>query len=90
MKTTDLLGFITERRSVASPDSPSGFVDALSQAWSAGFVLAHVSIQCTDPTASRTFYEAVLEPVGAKALLTYGDHVGFVLRRTGPTSGSVR
>ena len=47
-------------------------------------VLAHVSIQCADPAASRAFYEAVLEPVGAKALLAYGDHVGFGSPDRGP------
>ena len=40
-------------------------------------LLAHVSIQCADPAASRAFYEAVLEPLGGEALMAYGDHVGF-------------
>lgn len=40
-------------------------------------MLAHVSIQCAEPAASKTFYEAVLEPLGGKALLVYGDDVGF-------------
>lgn len=40
-------------------------------------MLAHVSIQCADPGASRAFYEAVLAPLDVKALLTYGEHVGF-------------
>lgn len=47
-------------------------------------VLAHVSIQCADPARSRAFYEAVLGPLGGKALLTYGDHVGFGREETGP------
>ena len=41
-----------------------------------------MSIQCADPAASRAFYEAVLEPLGIEALLTFGDHVGF-----GPKGG---
>lgn len=40
-------------------------------------MLAHVSIQCADPVASREFYEAVLEPLGGKALIVNGDYVGF-------------
>jgi len=40
-------------------------------------VLAHVSIQCAAPDASRAFYEAVLEPLGGRPLLVYGDYVGF-------------
>jgi catechol 2,3-dioxygenase-like lactoylglutathione lyase family enzyme len=40
-------------------------------------VLAHVSIQCADAKASRAFYEAVLEPLGCRALIVHGDYVGF-------------
>jgi catechol 2,3-dioxygenase-like lactoylglutathione lyase family enzyme len=40
-------------------------------------VLAHVSVQCADPAASRAFYDAVLEPLGGSALIVYGDYVGF-------------
>lgn len=47
-------------------------------------VLAHVSIQCANPGASRAFYEAVLGPLGGKALLVYGDHVGFGSSDAGP------
>jgi catechol 2,3-dioxygenase-like lactoylglutathione lyase family enzyme len=47
-------------------------------------VLAHLSIQCADPAASRAFYEAVLEPLGGKALLVYGDHIGFGVEGGGP------
>src|SRR5579885_3325855 len=47
-------------------------------------MLAHVSIQCSDPAASRAFYEAVLAPLGGKALLTYGEHVGFGQEEAGP------
>jgi catechol 2,3-dioxygenase-like lactoylglutathione lyase family enzyme len=48
-------------------------------------VLAHVSVQCANPADSRAFYEAVLEPLGGKALLAYGDHVGFGREGEGPT-----
>ena len=47
-------------------------------------MLAHVSIQCSDPAASRAFYEAVLAALGGKALLTYGEHVGFRQEEAGP------
>ena len=47
-------------------------------------VLAHISIQCADPAASRTFYEVVLEPLGGKVLVTYADQVGFGSVRSGP------
>jgi len=40
-------------------------------------MLAHVSIQCSDPKASRAFYEEVLATVGGKALIIHGDYVGF-------------
>jgi catechol 2,3-dioxygenase-like lactoylglutathione lyase family enzyme len=40
-------------------------------------MLGHVSIQCADPVASRAFYEAVLAPLGGKALIVNGDYVGF-------------
>ena len=43
-----------------------------------------MSIQCADPAASRAFYEAVLEPLNGKALLTLGDHVGFGNSERGP------
>ena len=47
-------------------------------------MLAHVSIQCADAAASRTFYEAVLEPLGGKALIVHGDYVGFGRDSAGP------
>ncbi|HVL29016.1 MAG TPA: VOC family protein [Acidimicrobiales bacterium] len=48
-------------------------------------MLSHVSIQCADPAASRAFYEAVLEPLGGRALLTFQEHVGFGREESGPT-----
>lgn len=47
-------------------------------------MLAHVSIQCADPVASKAFYQAVLEPLGGRALLVFGDHVGFGTDEAGP------
>jgi catechol 2,3-dioxygenase-like lactoylglutathione lyase family enzyme len=46
-------------------------------------VLAHVSIQCRDPDASRAFYEALLAPIGGKALIEHGPYVGFGREVTG-------
>lgn len=43
-----------------------------------------MSIQCADPAASRAFYDAVLEPLGGRALLAFGDHVGFGDEGGGP------
>ena len=40
-------------------------------------MLAHVSIQCADPVASKAFYEAVLKPLGGRALIVNGEYVGF-------------
>ena len=40
-------------------------------------MLAHVSIQCANPAASRAFYAAVLEPLGGQPLIVAGEHVGF-------------
>jgi catechol 2,3-dioxygenase-like lactoylglutathione lyase family enzyme len=47
-------------------------------------LIAHVSIQCADPAASKTFYETVLAPLGGKAVLEYGDHIGFGQADKGP------
>ena len=47
-------------------------------------LLAHISIQCAEPSVSRAFYEAVLAPLGGKALMAYGDHVGFGRAESGP------
>jgi catechol 2,3-dioxygenase-like lactoylglutathione lyase family enzyme len=40
-------------------------------------VLDHISIQCADPAASKAFYEKVLAPLGARALLSFGDVHGI-------------
>jgi catechol 2,3-dioxygenase-like lactoylglutathione lyase family enzyme len=40
-------------------------------------MLAHVSIQCSDPNASRAFYQEILATLGGKPLVVHGDYVGF-------------
>jgi catechol 2,3-dioxygenase-like lactoylglutathione lyase family enzyme len=40
-------------------------------------MLDHVSIQCADIQASKRFYDAVLEPLGGKRILEFGDVVGY-------------
>jgi catechol 2,3-dioxygenase-like lactoylglutathione lyase family enzyme len=45
-------------------------------------MLAHVSIQCADPAATRAFYDAVLEPLGGSALIVHGDYVGYGRERS--------
>ena len=40
-------------------------------------MLAHVSIQCADLSASAAFYRAVLAPLGGEQLMDFGDTVGF-------------
>jgi catechol 2,3-dioxygenase-like lactoylglutathione lyase family enzyme len=40
-------------------------------------MLDHVSIQVSDPAASKAFYETVLAPIGGKAILSFGPVTGF-------------
>lgn len=40
-------------------------------------MLDHVSIQVTDPAASKAFYETVLAPLGGKAIMSFGPVTGF-------------
>jgi len=40
-------------------------------------VLDHLSIQCADVSASSTFYDAVLAPLGGGRILEIGEVVGF-------------
>jgi catechol 2,3-dioxygenase-like lactoylglutathione lyase family enzyme len=40
-------------------------------------MLDHVSIQCADLAASRQFYDAFLGALGARALMDFGDVVGY-------------
>lgn len=49
-------------------------------------LLAHVSIQCADPAASKAFYEAVLNPLGGASLRVFGDNGEFV--GFGPADGN--
>src|SRR5215475_9520104 len=40
-------------------------------------MLAHVSIQCADLTASAEFYDAVLAPLGGQRILDFDDAIGY-------------
>ena len=40
-------------------------------------MLDHVSIQCADLPASATFYDAVLETIGARRVLDLGSRIGY-------------
>ena len=40
-------------------------------------MLDHLSIQCADVKASAAFYDAVLEPLGGKRILEFGDVIGY-------------
>jgi catechol 2,3-dioxygenase-like lactoylglutathione lyase family enzyme len=41
-------------------------------------MIEHVSLRCSDPRASRKFYEKALTPLGYKLDRDYGDAFGFV------------
>jgi catechol 2,3-dioxygenase-like lactoylglutathione lyase family enzyme len=40
-------------------------------------MLDHLSIQCADVTASATFYDAVLAPIGGTRVMDFGPVIGF-------------
>jgi len=40
-------------------------------------MLDHVSIQCSDPAATASFYDAVLAPLGGTRVMEFGEVVGF-------------
>jgi catechol 2,3-dioxygenase-like lactoylglutathione lyase family enzyme len=40
-------------------------------------MLDHVSIQCTDVTASAAFYDAVLAPLASERVMEFGDTIGY-------------
>jgi len=40
-------------------------------------VLDHLSIQCSDATASAAFYDAVLAPLGGTRIMDFGPVVGY-------------
>lgn len=40
-------------------------------------MLDHLSIQCADPAASATFYDAVLAPLGGTRIMEFGAVIGF-------------
>jgi catechol 2,3-dioxygenase-like lactoylglutathione lyase family enzyme len=40
-------------------------------------MIDHVSIQCTDPSASSAFYDSVLAPLGAGRVMDFGEVIGY-------------
>jgi catechol 2,3-dioxygenase-like lactoylglutathione lyase family enzyme len=40
-------------------------------------MLDHLGIQCADMAASAAFYDAVLEPLGARRLMDFGVAIGY-------------
>ena len=40
-------------------------------------MLDHLSIQCSDPAESATFYDAVLAPLGGVRMMDFGPVIGF-------------
>ncbi len=40
-------------------------------------MLDHLSIQCADPAASATFYDAVLATVGGSRIMDFGPVIGY-------------
>ncbi len=40
-------------------------------------MLDHISIQCADLEASVAFYDAVLEPLGSRRIMDFGEAVGY-------------
>jgi catechol 2,3-dioxygenase-like lactoylglutathione lyase family enzyme len=40
-------------------------------------MLDHLSIQCRDPQASATFYDAVLATLGGKRIMDFGTVIGY-------------
>jgi catechol 2,3-dioxygenase-like lactoylglutathione lyase family enzyme len=41
-------------------------------------MIEHVSLRCSDPAASRKFYERALAPLGYEMDKRYGDAFGFI------------
>lgn len=44
-------------------------------------MLDHLSIQCGDLTASTTFYDAALVPLGGRRIMDFGDAIGYGISR---------
>jgi catechol 2,3-dioxygenase-like lactoylglutathione lyase family enzyme len=40
-------------------------------------MIDHVSIQCSDVAASAAFYDTVLEPLGGRRIMEFGEVIGF-------------
>jgi catechol 2,3-dioxygenase-like lactoylglutathione lyase family enzyme len=43
-------------------------------------MLDHISIQCSDLTASTRFYDSVLGAIGAGRILAFADRVGYGIK----------
>jgi catechol 2,3-dioxygenase-like lactoylglutathione lyase family enzyme len=44
-------------------------------------MLDHISIQCADLDASSAFYDAILATLGARAIVDFGDVLGYGVER---------
>jgi catechol 2,3-dioxygenase-like lactoylglutathione lyase family enzyme len=42
-----------------------------------GSMLDHVSIQCSDIAASAAFYDSVLDPLGGRRVMDFGEVIGY-------------
>lgn len=40
-------------------------------------MIDHVSIQCSDPSASAAFYDAVLATIGGRRIIEFGPVIGY-------------
>jgi catechol 2,3-dioxygenase-like lactoylglutathione lyase family enzyme len=40
-------------------------------------MIDHLSIQCSDTTASSAFYDAVLKPLGGSRIMEFGPVIGY-------------
>jgi catechol 2,3-dioxygenase-like lactoylglutathione lyase family enzyme len=40
-------------------------------------MIDHVSIQCSDVAASAAFYDTVLDPLGGRRIMEFGEVIGF-------------
>ncbi len=45
-------------------------------------MLDHVSVQCADPAASATFYDAVLATLGGQRIMDFGQVIGYGVAST--------
>jgi catechol 2,3-dioxygenase-like lactoylglutathione lyase family enzyme len=40
-------------------------------------MIDHISLQCSDVSASSAFYDAVLAPLGGERVMDFGDVIGY-------------